>query len=179
MDFSILYAIQQMHSPLLDQLILALTTVMGHYGQIWLVVGVALCIPKKTRSCGVSVLISYVLVYLIGHLGLKDLIARARPCQIDQTVELLVKRPSSYSCPSTHTAWAFAAATAIFMYFKKPGIVVYIIAALIGFSRMYLFVHFPTDVLFGAVLGIVLAVLTVKVQQMLLAKKSADGNKTK
>ena len=107
------------------------------------------------------VLLSYGLVFLVGQYGLKDLIARPRPCHLDQTVELLVKRPSSYSCPSTHTAWAFAAAASVWMYFKKPGAVLLAVAALIGFSRMYLFVHFPTDVLFGAVLGAALAVLTV------------------
>lgn len=177
MDFAILYAIQNIHNPVLDQLILALTHIMGSYGQIWLVVGVLLCFPKKTRGCGVAVLVSYVLVFVVGQFGLKDLIARARPCQIDQTVELLVKRPSSYSCPSTHTAWAFAAATSIFLYFKKPGIGVLIVATVIGFSRLYLFVHFPTDVLFGAVMGIVLAFVTVKVQQLVMTQVHVKQSK--
>lgn len=170
MDFSILYAIQQMRSPALDGFILALTSFMGSYGQIWLAVGAALCIFKKTRRCGVAVLVSYALVFLVGQFGLKDLIARARPCHLDETVELLVKRPSSYSCPSTHTAWAFASATSILMYFRKPGIAVMLAAVLIGFSRLYLFVHFPTDVLLGAVLGIALALATVKVQRLVMAK---------
>ncbi len=160
MDFQILYEIQNTHADWLNAVIHAMTTIMGGYGQIWLVVAIALLIPKKTRWCGLAILISYALVFVVGQFGLKDLIARARPCQLDQTVTMLVKCPSSYSCPSTHTAWAFAAATSIFCYFKKPGIVVLIIAALIGFSRMYLFVHFPTDVLLGAVMGALLAWLT-------------------
>ena len=161
MDFSILYAIQTLRGPVMDALILGLTNIMGSYGQIWLVVGAALCLFPKTRRCGVAVLLSYGLVFLVGQYGLKDLIARPRPCHLDQTVELLIKRPSSYSCPSTHTAWAFAAAASVWMYFKKPGAVLLAVSALIGFSRMYLFVHFPTDVMFGAVLGVALAVLTV------------------
>ena len=165
MDFSILYAIQNLRNSVLDSFILMLTNIMGSYGQIWVIVGIALCFFRKTRSCGVAVLISYALVYLVGQFGLKDWIARARPCHLDQAVELLVKRPSSYSCPSTHTAWAFAAATSILLYFRKSGICVMILAALIGFSRLYLFVHFPTDVLFGAVLGIALAFITVKIQK--------------
>ena len=179
MDFSILYAIQGMRSPVLDSFILALTGLMGSYGQIWLVVGAALCIFKKTRRCGVAVLISYALVFLVGQFGLKDLIARARPCHLDETVKLLVKRPSSYSCPSTHTAWAFAAATSILMYFRKPGVVVMLAAALIGFSRLYLFVHFPTDVLFGAALGVALALATVKLQRLALAgmKKRREAHR--
>ena len=116
MDFSILYAIQTLRGPVMDALILGLTNIMGSYGQIWLVVGVALCLFPKTRRCGVAV-------------GL--------------------------------AAWAVAAAASGGRYFKKPGAVLLAVAALIGFSRMYLFVHFPTDVLFGAVLGAALAVLTV------------------
>lgn len=176
MDFSLLYAIQNMRSPLLDNIILALTSIMGSYGQVWVIVGIALCLLRKTRSCGVAVLISYALVFLVGQFALKDLIARARPCHVDQAVELLVKRPSSYSCPSTHTAWAFAAAASILLYFRRSGIVVMLVAALIGFSRLYLFVHFPTDVLFGAVLGIALAFLTVTVQKHAM-RKLADRKK--
>lgn len=170
MEFSILYAIQNIRNPALDSIILAITNIMGSYGQIWLIIGIVLCIFKKTRSCGAAVLISYALVFLVGQCGLKDLIARARPCHLDETVELLVKRPSSFSCPSTHSAWAFAAATSILLYFRKTGIGVMVVAALIGFSRMYLFVHFPTDVLFGAVLGIVLALVTVKIQKLVNKK---------
>lgn len=158
MDFDILYAIQNMHTDALDKFFLALTQVAGSYGQIWLVAGAALCVFKKTRKCGIAVLLSYVLVFLTGQFALKDLISRPRPCHIDQTVELLVARPDSYSCPSTHTAWAFGAAAAIFMHYKKAGIGVFAAAALIGFSRLYLFVHFPTDVLAGAALGALCAV---------------------
>ena len=96
MDFSILYAIQTLRGPVMDALILGLTNIMGSYGQIWLVVGVALCLFPKTRRCGVAVLLSYGLVFLVGQYDLKDLIARPRPCHLDQTVELLLKRPSSY-----------------------------------------------------------------------------------
>ena len=172
MDFSILYAIQGMRSPALDSVVLALTSVMGAYGQIWLIVGAAMCAFKKTRSCGIAVLISYVLVYAVGQFALKDLIARPRPCHLDEAVELIVKRPSSYSCPSTHTAWAFAAATSVFLFFRKPGIALMAVAALIGFSRLYLFVHFPTDVLLGAALGIALALVTVRVQRLCAARRA-------
>ncbi|MGN0777527.1 MAG: phosphatase PAP2 family protein [Aristaeellaceae bacterium] len=161
MDFSILYAMQTLRSPVLDALVLGLTTVMGSYGQIWPVLGVVLCLFPKTRRCGAAMLLSYALVFVVGQYGLKDWIARPRPCHLDQSVELLVTAPASYSFPSTHTAWAFAAATSVLLYFRKPGVVLMVVAALIGLSRMYLFVHFPTDVLFGAVLGAALAALAV------------------
>ena len=177
MDFSILYAIQNMRSSVLDSLILALTSIMGSCGQIWLIVGAVLCIFRKTRRCGAAVLISYVLVFPVGQLVLKDLIARVRPCQLDQVVQLLVERPTSYSCPSTHTAWAFAAAAAMLAYFRKTGVCVMIVAALIGFSRLYLFVHFPTDVLLGTVLGVVLAFIAVKLQR--IASRQLEARRVK
>ena len=160
MDFDILYAIQSIRTPFLDDLILLLTKVTGNYGQIWLALAVILLLFRKTRVCGVRIILSYALVYVLGQMLLKDLIARPRPCHLDETIELLVSRPGSYSCPSTHTAWAFAAATSIFLRFKKWGIALFVVAAVIGFSRLYLFMHFPTDVLFGAVLGAAFAVGT-------------------
>ena len=157
MDFSILYAIQQLRNGFLDSLVLYVTNLAGSYGELWLLLGLALCFFKKTRRCGVTVLLSYGLVLLLGQAVLKDLIARPRPCQLDTTVELLVARPSSYSCPSTHSAWAFAAAGSVFAYFRRPGLAVGLLALLIAFGRLYLFVHFPTDVLLGIVLGLACA----------------------
>ena len=97
---------------------------------------------------------------LLGNVILKELIMRERPCWIDPTVELLIKSPSSFSFPSGHTFDAFAAAFTLFLNHKKEGITALIVAALIAFSRMYLFVHFPTDILGGMVFGIGVAVLT-------------------
>ena len=173
MDFSILYAIQNLRCDFLDQTMVALTKVVGSYGYLWLAVAVLLCIFRKTRKAGVAVLISYALVFAVGQFVLKDLIARPRPCHLDETVELLVSRPSSYSCPSTHTAWSFAAATAILMNHKKLGIAALAVAVVIGFSRMYLFVHFPTDVLCGLVLGVLSGFAAVKLVNF-VSKKIAS-----
>lgn len=170
MEFEILYAIQRLHSPVFDQIILALTNLMGSYGQIWLIVAVLLMVFKKTRMAGICILLSYALVFVMGQYGLKDLIARPRPCHIDESIELLVKCPGSYSCPSTHSAWAFAGAVSIFLYHKRMGIITFIIAAIMGFSRMYLFVHFPTDVLFGMFMGIILAILSKKIIEFIVRK---------
>ena len=76
---------------------------------------------------------------------------------MDSTVALIVKKPGSFSCPSVHTYLAFSSAMEIFHYYRKAGIGVFVFAAMVGFSRMYFFVHYPTDVLFGAVLGVVTA----------------------
>ena len=158
MELSILHAIQSLHSPILDQIMVTVfNTLVGSIGQIWIVVGLVLLVIPKTRKCGIAVLLSYIVSLLIGNEWLKDFIARPRPCAVDDTVQLIVKKPGSFSCPSVHTYLAFSSAMAIFHYYRKAGIGVFVFAAMIGFSRMYFFVHYPTDVLFGAVLGILTA----------------------
>ena len=162
MDFNILYAIQNIRTPMLDKIFVTISSIPGDYGQMWVVLGVLLLLFKKTRKCGLVMIASYLLVYGVGQYVLKDLIARPRPCHIDETIELLVKKPSSYSCPSTHSAWAFAATTSVYLFNKKYGLLTYIFSSLVAFSRMYLFVHFPSDVLLGIVLGIIFAILVKK-----------------
>ncbi len=171
MELSFLYAIPRM--PALDSFFLAVTKLAGAYGQIWIVTGAVLLIPKKTRKTGIAVLISYVLVFVFGQLILKNLFDRPRPCHIDQTFKLLVERPSSSSFPSTHSAWAFAAATAVFMKFRKAGIATYIVAVIIAFSRLYLFMHFPTDVLTGIIFGAVMGVVSVRLCDLVENRRKA------
>ncbi len=168
MEFSFLYAIPR--TEVLDSFFLGLTRVAGSYGQLWLIIAALLLIFKGTRRAGISVVIAYMAVYLLGQIILKQLISRPRPCQIDQAFALLVARPSSSSFPSTHSAWAFGAATAIFMRHRKLGSAAYAVAALIAFSRLYMFLHFPTDVLFGAAMGLALGVLAHWIMKTLWKK---------
>ena len=156
-EFSILYFLQGLHQPWLDKLMVAITT-LGEEGIIWIVLALAMLCTKKYRTCGIGVAISLVLMLLTGNIFLKHLIMRDRPCWIDTTVELLVASPSSYSFPSGHTFASFVSAVTIFLHHKKEGIAALVLAVLISFSRMYLFVHFPTDVLASVVLGTGIAI---------------------
>jgi len=174
MEFSFLYAIPR--TAALDSFFLGLTKIAGSYGQLWVIVAVLLLVFKKTRRAGASVLLAYLMVFLLGQIVLKNLVSRPRPCQIDQAFALLVARPSSSSFPSTHSAWAFGAATAIFMGHRKLGAAAFVVAALIAFSRMYMFLHFPTDVLFGAAMGIALGVLASRVAKALWKKLARGEN---
>ena len=163
MEFDILYAIQGIRSSVLDNIVLVITSMVGSYGQLWPIIGIILCIPKKTRTCGIALLVSYLLVFLSGQLVLKTLIARPRPYHIDDTVALLVQSSDSSSFPSTHTGWSFAAATVIFMNHRKAGVAAIVFACAVAFTRLYLFVHFPTDVMCGAILGIICGYAAVKI----------------
>lgn len=180
MELNILHAIQLLHNPILDQIMVtAFNTLVGSIGQLWIVVGLVLLVIPKTRKCGAAVLLSYAVSLLIGNVWLKDLIARPRPCAVDDTVQLIIKKPESFSCPSIHTYLAFSSAMAIFHYYKKAGIGVFVFAAIVGFSRMYFFVHYPTDVLFGAVLGVVTAFVVCTLLDKLTHKISRKARKAK
>ena len=157
-EFSFLYFLQELHHPVLDKIMVFITS-LGNDGLFWIGLAVLMVFFKKYRKCAVSIGISLILMELIGNVILKDLIMRDRPCWIDPTVELLVKAPSSYSFPSGHTFAGFASAVTVFLNHKKEGIAAIVLAALIAFSRMYIFVHFPTDILGGMVFGTGVAVL--------------------
>lgn len=171
MEFEFLYAIPR--TEVLDTFFLTINKITGSYGQLWVIIAVILLLFKKTRKIGIAVLVSYVLVFVLGQYGLKNMFSRMRPCQIDETFELLVSRPSSSSFPSTHSAWAFGGAVAIFLGNKKGGVIALIWAALIAFSRMYLFLHFPTDVLAGIVFGVLMGVVATKLVEIISKKISA------
>ncbi|MEF9939949.1 MAG: phosphatase PAP2 family protein [Clostridium sp.] len=156
LEFSILYFFQELHTPLLDKIVPALTF-LGNGGWFFILLGIAFLCFRKTRKTGVIVLISLAVGFLIGNLALKNLVMRDRPYWIDASVPLLIANPTDFSFPSGHTLAAFEAATGVFLENKRWGIPMLLFAALIGLSRLYLFVHFPSDVLSGMALGIFIA----------------------
>lgn len=174
MELSLLYNIPR--TGFLDKFFLFFTQLPGSIGQLWLIVGIVLLVFKRTRKTGAAVLLSFVGVLLFGELLLKHVVTRMRPCQIDQAFAMLVERPTSSSFPSTHSAFAFGAATAIFMNYRKAGVVAFIVAALVAFSRLYLFVHFPTDVLCGIVLGIAVGFAAVRICDVAEKKMRKENN---
>ena len=93
-------------------------------------------------------------VLLFGELIIKHLVCRMRPFAINGAIELIIKAPSGFSFPSSHTATCFAMATAIYLFHKRLGVVAYVYASLVAFSRMYLYVHYPSDIIGGIALGI-------------------------
>ena len=157
-EFNILYALQNIHNPVLDQ-VMAFITHFGDAGLFWIAVSICIMIFVKDKSMGLTCVGALASEFVICNLILKNLVARQRPCWIDTSIELVVASPSDFSFPSGHSSASFAVAVAIFMWDKKWGTLAIIWAGLIAFSRLYLFVHFPTDVLTGALIGTLMGVI--------------------
>lgn len=170
MELEILHGIQKLHTDWLDP-VMILVSALGNGGLIWIALSVVLAVPKRTRACGLTMMGAMALSFLIGNLFLKNVIARPRPFVVDGSVTLLIPKPGEYSFPSGHTLNSVTAAMVIFLYFKKAGIAALVLAGLIAFSRMYLFVHYPTDILGGIILGIMDAMLAYKIAQMIIKKR--------
>lgn len=103
--------------------------------------------------------IAMLLTFIVGNLILKNAIHRPRPCWINEEIELIVRSPKDYSFPSGHTMNGIVASLTIFFNNKKYGIAAIILALLIAFSRLYNYVHFPTDILGGLAIGIICAII--------------------
>ena len=156
LDWSILHWIQStLTCPALDFLMPKIT-LLGNGGVIWLLASGGLLCTKKYRKQGVVLLGSLAVGVLVGNVFLKNLIARPRPCWLDSSVQLLITNPTDYSFPSGHTLSSVIGATVLTKTDRRFGYVAIPLAALIAFSRLYLYVHFPSDVLAAAVLGIVI-----------------------
>lgn len=147
------------HQPVLTAT-LRVITALGEGGAVWILVGILLLLKKETRETGAVVLLALLFCLVTGNLILKNLVARPRPCWRDPGVEMLIAIPRDYSFPSGHSMSSFAAATGLFVRKKKWGIPALALALLIALSRMYFYVHYPTDILAGTLIGIALGCLS-------------------
>lgn len=152
-ELDLLHWFQSIHNSVLD-LIVPKITMLGDAGWFWIVITLLLLILPFNRKMGLQAAISLILTVIICNVILKPSIMRCRPCWLEPEVQLLVKVPHDFSFPSGHSNASFAVATAIFTRNKKLGIPVLIIAAAIAISRLYVFVHWPTDVICGTIIGI-------------------------
>ena len=148
--------------PLLDA-VMPVITVLGDAGIFWIAVAVLFVFTKKYRKTGIGMLIALIFGLLVCNIWLKPAVARIRPYDFQENlgviVNLLIEKQHDFAFPSGHTIASFEAAVVILLGSKKLGIPAMILACLIAFSRLYLYVHYPTDVIFSILLGTAFAFL--------------------
>ena len=162
MDGQLLVAIQGLHMSWLDPIV-SLYTKLGDAGIFWIVLSLAMLVYKPTRKAGALALCAMVLGLLVTHLTIKPLVERARPW-LEWPIVPLVTEKDPHSFPSGHTCAAFAAGM-IWMRtlpWRWGRVAAVVLAALMGLSRLYVGVHYPTDVLVGAIIGALCALVIWK-----------------
>lgn len=169
-DWAILYSIHENIVNTKLNNIMIFFTVMGNIGIIWILLGIFLIFFKEHRILGIMILIGLLTELIFGNGLLKNFVGRARPCWIDTSIQLLIRMPKDYSFPSGHTFSSFISATLIYEYNKKWGLYAIATALVIAFSRLYLFVHFPSDVATGILLGVFFGIIIYKIKDIIIEK---------
>ena len=149
--------------PVLD-VAMPIITLLGDAGIFWIAVSVLFMISKKYRKTGIGMMLALLMGLLVCNIWLKPTVARMRPYDFQmqyflKEIPLLAGAMHDFSFPSGHTIASFEAAVVIFLNNKKLGIAAMILACLIAFSRLYLYVHYPTDVICSVILGTAFAFL--------------------
>ena len=167
-DVAIYQFVDSIMNPVLNVIMTFITHLGDTPGIIWCVLGICLLIPKKTRKLGILLFAGLAVSSVINNLCLKEIIERPRPYNLDPEVwknagyeyiwPNLIKKSDSWSFPSGHTSTSIGAGFALLLGCRKKelgiGIPAFIISLLIGFSRIYVHVHYPTDVIVGALIGL-------------------------
>ncbi len=139
-------------------------TALGNAGWFWILLAIVLILVKKTQKTGVTVLLALIIGALVTNIIIKPSVARIRPYEIIEGLERLIRAQKDFSFPSGHSCAAFAAAFVCWnMMPKRYGALFVILAVLIAGSRLYLGVHYPSDVLGGILIGIAAGWAAVKI----------------
>jgi undecaprenyl-diphosphatase len=153
-DNFVLYIIsKKMKNKYFDKFMPIITS-FGNLGIIWVAIAIILLFDKQDKTIGGVVILALIIGSLIGEGMIKHIVRRIRPCNKQNNIALLISKPISYSFPSGHTLSSFAAAEVLSMYFTNYKMIFITIAFLIALSRIYLYVHYPTDVIAGILIGI-------------------------
>ena len=150
-----------MRSPWMDKIIPVITSMGGFL--IWFIIAVIFMFFKKYRKYGIAILITLAVCSILGDLIIKNIVRRIRPCNVYGDLIMLVAKPSTYSFPSGHSMKSFASAVIVSKANKKFAVPSFILAFATAFSRIYLYVHYFTDTVVGAILGIICALCINKI----------------
>ncbi len=161
-EFEIMTAVHNaLQSDLMDFIMKSISAI-GNGGAVWIVAALILLATRKYRRQGLAMAIGLTMGLVFGNIILKNLIARPRPCWIFENIDMLIAVPQDFSFPSGHTLASFTSAFILLSENRRMGIPSIMLAVLMAFSRIYLFVHFPTDILGGMALSYIIFVLLKK-----------------
>ncbi|MPQ43615.1 phosphatase PAP2 family protein [Clostridium tarantellae] len=155
LDTYILFWIQNnIHSNIMNKFMSFITS-LSNLGVLWILLSLFLLCKKKFRIIGILTLFAIILNTILGEGLLKHIAQRPRPFNTLSTLNIIITKPKGFSFPSGHTSTAFAAAFMLSYYFKKYKLPIFILAIFTGLSRIYLLVHYPSDVICGVILGFI------------------------
>lgn len=132
----------------------------GDFGMSWLIIILITNMIDETRAMSIHMLLALIAATLIGQITIKSIVRRKRPCHTYTDIQMLIPVPSDLSFPSGHTTSSFACSTVMMFFNPLYGIIGFIYASLTAISRLYLFVHYLSDVISGMLLGIIIGILT-------------------
>lgn len=161
LDYSVAYFFPKLYHHKVLNSVMKFITKVGDLGLVWLTAILILSTTAKTRVLSQQMLFALILATIIGQFLIKLVIKRERPCQVYQDIKMLVPIPTDSSFPSGHTTSSFACATVICFSYPEIGIACLLFAILMGLSRLYLFVHYLSDILFGTILGILIGLFVI------------------
>ena len=151
--------------------IMPFITRLGDAGFIWIAISIILICTKKYRKVGIASLLAISISTILTEGIIKHLVERVRPIIAYPIDNPLIKLPTSSSFPSGHTASSIAVTYVLSTYIKRYKFYFISLAVLIGFSRIYLYVHYFSDVLGGAVVGLISGILSVYIVRKISEKK--------
>lgn len=168
---TLLFIQEYIRHPALTPFVKFITN-LGNAGIFWIAVSLLLLVPKKTRKIGCMSFMALFVSLLINNLMLKNLVGRMRPYDCISSLTRLIPQQVDYSFPSGHTGSSFASAYVLYKGLpKKAGIAAVALAALIGLSRLYVGVHYPSDVLVGLFTGLASGYISVRIYHTYLEKR--------
>lgn len=156
-DIHILFGLHHLAGPHMDMFMTWFTTMINTIW-LWAILAAGGLWKRQSRWVTISIIVAVFLAILVGDVAIKHVVMRIRPYLVipDAPTLATLKYPISYSFPSGHSFFFFAGATVLFRFRRRLGMAAYGLACVVAFSRMYLFMHFPSDVFTGAVLDILI-----------------------
>lgn len=163
-ELNILNWVQSIRSLSLDKLMVTISSA-GNLSLIWIAYIFIFLAAKDLKKQGRIMILAFILNILLVNILVKNVVARPRPYEVANFTDLLLHKLSDNSFPSGHTSYAATFATIVTLLNKNKALKVFtnLLAVLMAFSRLYLYVHFPTDVLAGAVFGIIIGIWAIKI----------------